>query len=240
MSWARATLSGNRLACSKALCCWPWRWRTSQGCLTGCSGCLPLPGIQGRLMYPGHAANALFIAGGLYLLDRRLGCRYSRAIRLYAVSMTAAAGLLLAPLDIHAAFAQPTLLTRDQLPALHGSPIDFDHTIRLLGYTQASPIIHDGSLHTMTLCWQVLAPAKSPAVLAVKVLDGATPIGDRTTIPGLGHFNSSVWQPDDIFCDDVDIVLRQPLHAGQVYDMIVVILDWPATTPDAPPLHLPR
>lgn len=198
------------------------------------------PGIQGRLMYPGHAANALLLAGGLFLLDRRLGCRYSRAIRLYAVAVTAAAGLILAPLDIYAAFAPPTLLTQAQLPALHSSPIDFDHTIRLLGYTQSSPIIRDGSLHTMTLCWQVLAPATYPAVLAVKVLDGATSVGDRTTIPGLGHFNSSLWKPGDLFCDAVDIVLRQPLHAGQVYDVIAVILDWHATTPDGAPIDVPR
>lgn len=196
--------------------------------------------IQARLMYPGHIAVVLLVTGGLSALDQHLRCRYSRALRTYSIGLTTAAGILLTPLILFATYAPPSLLTRAQLPRLQGTPIDYDHTIRFLGYSQTTPLLTAGGLHTITLCWEVLHPTSREAVVAVKLLDGSQIIADRTSIPGLGHFNSSLWHTGDIFCDDTDIPLPATLTPAHVYDVLLVILDWQATTLDGTPISLPR
>ncbi|MEP7289784.1 MAG: glycosyltransferase family 39 protein [Chloroflexota bacterium] len=205
------------------------------------------PKIHGRLMYPGHAAISIILAGGLYLLDGALKGRYSRFLRIYGAGLPMAAGLLMAPMVIYTLYAPPTILTHDQLPALHGSPIDFDHTIRLLGYRQTTPIVRPGTLPEITLCWEVLHTTTRPAAFAVKILDGGSEVGNRTSVFGMGHYNSSLWKTGDIFCDDIDVILTKPLHAGQTYEVIVVVLDaltqvvdWHPATPDGTPIDLPR
>ncbi|MEP7289786.1 MAG: glycosyltransferase family 39 protein [Chloroflexota bacterium] len=196
--------------------------------------------IHGRLMYPAHAAVAILLTGGLYLLDCFLRGRYTQILRLYAVGLPMTAGLLIAPLAIYATYAPPIILTRQQLPALQGTPIDFDHTVRLLGYTQSNPFIHEDSLHTITLCWEILQPTKRIGAYSVKVLDVGDVVAIRTSVLGLGHYDLGIWKPGDIFCDAVDIALDKPLAAGQTYDVLVNLIDWKATTLDGTALDLPR
>jgi hypothetical protein len=132
------------------------------------------------------------------------------------------------------------MLTREQLPPLQGSPIDYDKTVRLLGYRAATPYIHAHQINTMTLCWEVLAPTFNEAVLALKVLDNGNYVADRTMIPGLGHYNSWQWKRGDIFCDDVDIPVKTDLKLGYTYDVEAVMIGWKATTTTGTPLDLPH
>jgi len=196
-------------------------------------------GIQGRLIYPAHAAFVILLTGGLYLLDKRLAGRLRLSFRGYIVALPMVASLVVTPLFIRDSYGIPHLLTRDSLPALQGAPIDFDHTIRLLGYAQTDFTIRTNALHTVTLCWEVLQPTTKFAAFSLKIFDGADVIADRTSVPGMGHFNSVLWKSGDIFCDEVDIQPKVALKTAYTYDVLVTILGWQATNTSGAPIEVP-
>jgi 4-amino-4-deoxy-L-arabinose transferase-like glycosyltransferase len=196
--------------------------------------------ITGRLMYDTHIAVAIGIVGGLYFLAPK-----SKTLQLYALGVIVAAGLLLAPMSLYTAYAPPAMLTRDQLPALQGSAIDFEHTIRFLGFTQESNVLR-GDSHTIQLCWEVLQATMRPAAFSIKLVHDGQIIADRTSVHGMGRYISAIWKPGDIFCDTVEIPITTAPQAGQVYDILLVLLDartqavdWQATTPDGTPIQYP-
>ncbi len=197
--------------------------------------------FTGRLMYPAHAAIAILIAGGLYLLAQRLSRSLARLLQFTTIAVFAVISLIVTPPVIYAMFGPPPMLTAQQLPAsLRGGPIDFDGTIRFLGYVPDDPIIPLHTLNGMTLCWQVLRPATRPAAYAMKYFDdsGHT-VGERTTIFGTGRYPSALWKPGDIFCEGLDLPIFGPLEAGRTYNVILTVLDartqasdWKPTLPD--------
>jgi Dolichyl-phosphate-mannose-protein mannosyltransferase len=196
--------------------------------------------ITGRLMYNAHIAVAIGVTSGLYALAPK-----SKSLQLYALGVITAAGLLLAPMSLYTAHAPPTILTLDQLPALQGNPVDFEHTIRFLGYSQESDILRDDS-HMLQLCWEVLQTTTRPAAFSVKLVHDGQIIADRTSVHGMGRYISILWMPGDIFCDTVEIPITTPPQAGQIYDILLVLLDartqavdWQATTPDGTPIQYP-
>ncbi len=201
--------------------------------------------ITGRLIYPAHSALTLLLTYGLYLATRRLRIGY--AVQVYPIGLIAAAGLIYGPLAIYRGFELPIMLSPAQLPPLLGSPIDFDHTIRLLGYRQDS-ILHPNSFHAITLCWQVLRLPTRPGAFSIKIFDasGSTIAGERTSVHGLGRYNTSSWRVGDTFCDPVDVKIGPDLPAAHRYNVVVVMLDavtqradWKATTPDNRLINLP-
>lgn len=204
--------------------------------------------ITGRLTYTAHVPIMLAITGGLALLGQRLGHKGCVALRTSATALVAGIGLLAAPITIYSSYALPTLLTPEQLPALQGPVLDFGDAIRFLGYTQTSDVIEANSLHRVTLCWQVLHTTTHPAAFSIKLFSQTRSIvGDRTSIHGLGHFPASLWQPGDIFCDAVDVPISATLPDGQMFDVLLIMLnpqtsavDWPAfSAADHTPLQYP-
>jgi hypothetical protein len=196
--------------------------------------------ITGRLIYNAHIVVAIGITGGLYALSPK-----SKGVQLYAISVIIAAGLLFAPISLYTAYSPPSILTRDQLPALQGNPVDFDHIIRFLGYTQDNSILQ-GDSHTIRLCWEVLQTTTRPAAFSIKLVHDGQIIADRTSVHGMGRYISTLWKPGDIFCDTVEIPITTSPQAGQVYDILLVLLDartqavdWQATTPDDVPIQYP-
>jgi 4-amino-4-deoxy-L-arabinose transferase-like glycosyltransferase len=206
----------------------------------------------GRLMYPAHVAVVLALTGGLYLLARCFP-RLDFFLRALPTTIIVVAGLILTPVALHEAYGVPPLLDRAQLPALQGGPVDFDDTIRLLGFTQQDWVIRE-PWHPVTLCWEVLKAAERPAAFSIKFVHDGVTYADRTSVFGMGRFHSALWKPGDVFCDsfgvpidDPDIQEEEPpLVSGQVYDIIVVVLDartlavdWAAKTPDGTPIAYP-
>jgi hypothetical protein len=198
--------------------------------------------ITGRLMFQTHIAVAVGITGGLYLLSRRF---LRRVLPLYACGVLLGAGLIAGPTSLYSAYAPPTLLTHEQLPPLEGQPVDFAQTIRFLGYQQVSANLQ-GDLHTVTLCWEVLQATERPAAFSIKLVQDGNIVADRTSVFGLGRFDSDHWQPGDIFCDRVAIPLSNTIPAGQTYDMLLVVLnartqavDWQATDINGIPIQFP-
>ncbi len=200
--------------------------------------------ITGRLMYQAHPAVALLMTGGLYLLAARFP-HWKRPLQAYSLGLIVFSGVFLAPMSLYTAFAPPTMLTQSQLPALSGTPVDFDHTIRFIGYTQDTSVL-SGDLHTIQLCWQVLQPAARPGAFSVKIVHNGDIIGDRTSIHGLGRYDSSQWKPGDTWCDSVDVPITKTPQSGITYDVLLVMLDartqavdWHATAPDGTPIQYP-
>ncbi len=207
--------------------------------------------ITGRLMYPAHITMILLLTLGL----QRFASRWSRLAaltRLYAAGMIVFAGLVITPFTLYQAFAPPPALSRHQLPVLSGGPLDFDESLRFLGYSQASPVIR-GPIHTVTLCWEVLQAASRPAAFSLKFVREGVIVADRTSIHGMGRYPAAAWQPGVIFCDAVAVPLDDPdvpddplPEPAQRYDMLLVLLnaetlavDWQAATADGTPVEYP-
>jgi 4-amino-4-deoxy-L-arabinose transferase-like glycosyltransferase len=200
--------------------------------------------ITGRLMFQAHTAVAIVITGGLYLLAK-IRPRSTTTLQIYAVGLMVAAGVLLTPMSIYAAYVPPPLLSPEQLPTLAGNPVDFDRTIRFLGVHQDS-IQLTGNTHTVTLCWEVLKAAERPAAFSIKIVRDGQIIGDRTSVHGLGRYDSGKWNVGDIFCDTVTIPITGTVERGQTYQLLLVLLDartqavdWQATSLDGTPIQYP-
>jgi 4-amino-4-deoxy-L-arabinose transferase-like glycosyltransferase len=206
--------------------------------------------VTARLMMPAHLAVALLVTSGLYALAQQFP-RFKRPVQLYSLGILALDGLILAPLNFDLTFGLPRLLARADLPPLNGTPVDYDETIRLLGYAQADSVIR-GNEHAVTLCWEVLRTTDKPAAFSLKLVHEGEILADRTSVHGLGHYNSVSWRAGDIFCDqfdlfidDPDVEVEPPPKPGQVYDMLVILLnadtletDWEATI-DGTPVEFP-
>ena len=183
--------------------------------------------ITGRLIYFVHSIFVVALVGGLSLLAHRIRPRLGLSLRTYAIAFPIATSLVLAPVTIGSIFAAPALLRRDQLPSLHGGPVDFDATVRFLGMSSSSsPLIQAHSLHKMTLCWEVLKPTQRSGAFAVKLFGPqAEDAGGRTSVFGLGQFPSTVWHAGDIFCDAVDVPVSATLIPAQQYNVALIVFD---------------
>ena len=153
--------------------------------------------------------------------------------------------LVIGPFVVWSVYAPPPLLSPADLPALTGTPVDYDHAIRFLGFSEAAPTIQAGSLYTIRLCWQVLNPTTRDGAFALKVFDShGYQAGGRTSVHGLGHFNSTQWRTGDIFCDRVEMPVSATVQPGQHYNLLLTIQDvrgsqteWSATGIDGSPVR---
>jgi len=193
--------------------------------------------ITGRLIYFAHGPVSIAVVGGLHFLARDRAPRWDAIIRGTPISLLMGVSLIIGPFTVWSAFAPPALLTRAELPPTTWTPTDYDGTIRFLGYGDTESTIRAGSLYSIVLCWQVLAPTHRDGAFAIKLFDGAGhQIGGRTSVHGLGHFDSSQWRTGDIFCDRVDVPIDRSVKPGEHYSMLLMIQDvegsqaeWPMT-----------
>jgi 4-amino-4-deoxy-L-arabinose transferase-like glycosyltransferase len=202
--------------------------------------------ITGRLIYFVHGPIIAALVGGLLCLSNDLPVRLRLPLRIGTLGPVMLAGLLVAPVVVWSSYAEPKMLARDELPALKGAAIDYDDTIRFLGYVDDNPRIYDNTLHHVTLCWEVLQPTTQTAVFSFKIFDGTgAEVGGRTSVHGMGHYSASLWEAGDIFCDRVDVPVQGPLDPAQTYDARLVVFDtqaeyqWQATTPEGDALDDP-
>lgn len=199
--------------------------------------------ITGRLMFPAHGALVLLVTGGVYALAQRIP-RADVFLRALLVIPVAVAGLVIAPMAIHTAYTPPRPLA-DNLPELNATVYDFGESMRLLGWRTDETALTPGELYTVTLCWRVLQPTDRAAAYSFRLVRDGVPIGERTTVHGLGRYGSRQWTAGYTFCDALDV----PIHTaepGVTYDMLLVMLDaqtgavdWQATTPDGVPVQFP-
>ncbi|MCA9895777.1 MAG: glycosyltransferase family 39 protein [Anaerolineae bacterium] len=180
--------------------------------------------VTGHVLYPAHIVIAIALTVGL----SRLGAWFQggrHLIQLIAVAVVAFSSIFAAPLALIESFSPPQLWAIDQLPGLQGGPFDFDGVIQLLGIHLDDNRLSQHGLYSVTLCWQVLQETDRPAAFSVRLTREGHDIGVRTSIHGMGHYPSSLWHIDDIFCDDVDIPLQQSLEPATLYSVQVNMLD---------------
>ncbi|MBE2182355.1 MAG: glycosyltransferase family 39 protein [Anaerolineae bacterium] len=205
----------------------------------------------GRLMYPSHIAVALALTAGLYLLAGRFrGLDFP--LRAFSTTVLATAGLIFVPIATQDVYGLPPFLDRAQLPALSGGIVDFGGAIRLLGIHQPDPRI-TADRYPLIVCWEVLQETDRPAAYSIKLIHDGLIVADRTTIFGLGRYNSPLWEVGKIFCDNLSIPLddpdlreEPPLESATIYDIVAVVLnaetlavDWEAAAPGGVILESP-
>ncbi|HVO41872.1 MAG TPA: glycosyltransferase family 39 protein, partial [Aggregatilineales bacterium] len=201
--------------------------------------------VTGRLIYFVHGLIAVAIVGGLCLLASDRPAREAEILRGAPIALLMGVSLVLGPFVVWSLYAPPRLLSSSELPPLQGTPVDYDRAIRFLGFADAVPTIHAGSLYTIRLCWQVLSSTTRDGAFALKLFDShGYQAGGRTSVPGLGHFNATQWRPGDTFCDRVEMPVDSALSPGKQYNLLLTIQDvqgsqheWPATAGDGSPLR---
>ncbi len=203
--------------------------------------------VTGRLLLPAHIAYAICLTGGLRLFATRLPA-LRNSIAVISAGAFMLAGTASTFVSLQAAYAPPQA---NELPALRGNTFTFDGTVRLLGYAHAGDTFST-SPDAITLCWEVIQPTDRLAAYAVRYVKDGIPVANRTTVHGLGRFNSTLWQAGDTFCDRVDVPVADPRFGssqpqpGADYDVLVFLLDartqdvnWTAFTADGTPVQFP-
>jgi len=169
-----------------------------------CFTCLLVEGWRGWLPAHSHPTPLLIPLVGLLLLS-------------------AAAPLAV----IRPAYAPPAQLTPAQV-ATRAHPADFrlGHLARLVGYRLDQPSLPPDDWLTITLCWEVIGSTATDYTLFVQLIgaDGLM-VASRHTYPGQGRFPTSLWQPDDRFCDETRVHVGRSTPAPAVYHVEVGLLD---------------
>lgn len=196
--------------------------------------------ITGRLLFPVHAALIVWIVGGWQRWSAIIGNTRARGL---AVVPLAVMSLVLSPILIQRAYAPPDTRTVTD-DSLNPIQIDYDDTMRLDAW-DAPATLHADTLTPVTLCWQVLQPTARPAAYSLKIVKDGIPIGERTTVHGLGRYDAKRWQTGHRFCDVLDVPIGA-VEAGATYDLLLVMLDaqtgavdWEARTGDGTILPFP-
>ena len=201
--------------------------------------------VTGRLLHPVHLVFVLFLVYGW----QQWGRHWRLVAGTAALFMTS--GALLTPIALVDAYRQPVYQVD---PPVTGTQYDFDDTIRFLGYDLKQQRITEDGLE-MDLCWEILKKPERRAAFSVKlVLDGEI-LADRTSLFGMGNYDSTHWTPGHRFCDrvlvpindpDVPASEEAPFRHDNTYDILIVLLDadtfavdWQATHLDGTPVQFP-
>ena len=205
--------------------------------------------VTARLLMPVHLIFVLFLVYGWKLLAPRSNFLSAAAASVFMVS-----GAILTPLAIYDAYSVPPQQEHIDTLGLSGPQYTFDDTIRFLGYDLKQELISERGIE-MDLCWEILKPPERRAAFSVKlVLDGEI-LADRTSLFGLGNYDSSLWTVGHRFCDFVDVPVNDPdtpadqeapFRRGTTYDILLVVLDadtfavdWQATLNDGTGVQYP-
>ncbi len=199
--------------------------------------------ITGRLLFPAHVAYVILVTGGAYALAGRSPA-LTVPLRALLVVPAAVVSVIIAPAAINAAYSPPHEANIADMP-LTQTPTVFGDVIELEGWHTDADTITSGELVTVTLCWRVLDSTKRPAAYSFRIVKDGVPVGERTTVHGLGRYDSAQWQPGFAFCDALDVPIGE-VEPGATYDVLLVMLDaqtgavdWQATTPDGVPVVFP-
>ncbi|UCG23814.1 MAG: hypothetical protein JSW55_17020, partial [Chloroflexota bacterium] len=181
----------------------------------------------GRLMFPAAAAISVLLASGWYALHRRLPFVVAGLVALLAIS---APFLLVRP-----AFAPPEIVSEEVAADIGpGLGIRFGHTagepvVELLSATtldRSPEPLDDINQVTVELCWRALKRTDDPLSVLVHIIGLEEQlIAQRRTYPGLGHYPTTIWQPDSVFCDVVRVVVWDYPPDTLAYQVEVAFLD---------------
>ena len=197
-----------------------------------------LDAALGRLLFPAISAAAVLIVVGWYACLRRF-------VVLPILGMLTLSIVAL-PLWLTPAYARPMLLSEADLAQQPGQPIDvrYGEVARLVRVDwPRAPWPQPGDEPALRLCWQPLKQDARPLMVLTQIVGAENRVvATRRTLPGLGSYPMSVWQPNAIFCDVVRLPLPADAPAPAIYQVEVGLIDahtrerLPAFAPDGSPL----
>lgn len=208
--------------------------------------------VTARLLHPIHIVTVLFLVAGWRQLTK--SSRWRDPLYMGVAGVFAGAGIIFTPLAIYDAFRIPPHQPNIERLNLGGPQYDFDETLRFLGYRLTRPQLTEHGTE-MVLCWEVLKLPERRAAFSVKLVRDGEILADRTSLFGMGNYDSTLWTVGHRFCDrvyvpvndpDVPAEEEAPFRRDTVYDILLVVLDaetfavdWQAIHLDGTPVEFP-
>ncbi len=176
---------------------------------------------HGRLLFPAMAAIAVLLVSGWW------------AVRPWLVSVALAGLFILAIISpillLHPAYAYPKMLSAEQLSPIIGTEprgLRFGEIAELQGVILDQKSATAGEVLPVQVCWRTLAEAeKDYSVLVHLVGPNNSVVASRHTYPGLGSYPTSLWEPGQLFCDQINIDIPEDLLHTLRYRVEIGIFD---------------
>ena len=177
----------------------------------------------GRLLFPLIGGISLFLVLGWRQLHPRLP--------LLVYAYVAALGILTPFILIHPAYNHTTLTTAEM--ALLPSPIGWQFgttatspLAELISFTPEQLTSYAGEIMPITLCWRALASAEQDYTVMVQVLGAENRlIATRRSFPGEGRYPTSLWQPGQVWCEKIHILIPSDLPETLAYRLEIGMLN---------------
>jgi len=140
------------------------------------------------------------------------------------------------------AYARPIILAEAAID--QSGDVRYDNVARLIRVdAQRDRWPRPGESLFLNLCWEPLAQDDRLLMILVQIVgDNNRVVASRRTVPGLGAYPTSSWQPGGRFCDRVQVQLDGEAPAPAVYRVEVALIDQAtgqrleAFAPDGSPL----
>lgn len=180
-----------------------------------------LDAALGRLLFPAIGAVAVLAAVGWQTFFKRWAVM--PPLGLLIISIVAL------PVWLTPAYARPALLTEPELAQQPGTPIDirYGDVARLVKIDlPRAPWPTTGAEPALRLCWEPLRQDDRSLLVFVQIVGAENRVvGGRRTLPGLGAYPLSTWQPGGLFCDVLHVPLTGAVSAPGVYQVEVGLID---------------
>lgn len=173
----------------------------------------------GRLLYPSLGAIVVLIIAGLWELRPRL----ARLAWVFPAILAVVSPFWL----IRPAYELPRFLDEAALTA-RGESLGWRYgdVAELLSVAPATPSAAAGETLMVELCWRTRTPSATNYTVYLQAIGpGESVVADRYTYPGLGSYPTAVWEPDKVFCDEVQLPIPADLPRTLVYRLSVGLLD---------------
>ena len=178
----------------------------------------------GRLMFPALSAITILLVAGWYAVHPKLPYVTTGLVALLA--MTAPFWLL------KPAFSIPTPLDETAISQLEPTiswfygPSADEPIAELLRVTPLEESLGAGGILPVEVCWRSLAQTTQPYTVLVHIIGPENQlVTNRRTYPGLGRYPTTIWHPDEVFCDEVRLFIWHDLPETLVYQIEVAMLD---------------
>jgi 4-amino-4-deoxy-L-arabinose transferase-like glycosyltransferase len=157
-------------------------------------------GPMGRFYFPGLSAFGLLLAIGLNALMRD-----APRLTPYVIPAAAFALALIAFFGYFVpAYAAPSMLNAASLKIDRPINVTFEGQAELLGAEVDRAQAQPGDPIKVTLYWRALAALNQSYTEFVHVIDGdGIIVAQRDTWPGRGRYPTVLWQPGQVFADDL-------------------------------------
>jgi hypothetical protein len=157
-------------------------------------------------MFPALSAIVILLVIGWHALHPKLPLAIGG---LFAVLTIAGPFWLIRP-----AFRLPEFLGPSEIAEIsptigwqYGTTIE-NPIAELMSVTPLEQSMEAGGILPIELCWRVLAQSDRPYSVLVHIIGPENRlVTNRRTYPGLGSYPTNIWQPDDVFCDVVQIFI---------------------------------